>query len=874
MQLTYKDKIKESNHWSKWGPYASTIFATVQGISLGSTIGGPVGAMLGGIAGLSFNIIDENMIANNVYNKHYLGNIFFWSTALNSFSHIKSIVPFIKLPAIYMAIPLSIPISYYHDDIIDFSNKVDIPMESLIALKKFLNLDLSKSNKVKENKFNNIYQDEYSKSVIVEHALNILKVSFDSVIDLNLGIYNSNLYLIPFAQTLLNNKEVAGQNKAYNLIYKIALFHLVKEFFDIAIKHFQHLMSEKQGLYILNKSSLYLTSDEARKLISFNKEEGELIIKSLVGDLYNLKKETSLLENEIKQSLEFIGASYIALIIYPNIFGYYVIGNMLKQFFLKQENERLKIYNEKKYINQNQAEMTLSDIITNLESIILRKCTVFMSTKLNNHLLDLEKSQVHINNDYLYRKTADAFSSFYDRAIEIFYMTPFLLLKKLTIDHFSLLIKDITPKINRFFFSNLEAQKNNYQTKKALYNLNKIFESFDRKTQQASRHQIPEDKIIIKNYSLFLKDQELIKIDNLELEKGHVYAITGESGSGKTSMLIDIHQGVVGALKSYGEINLPNKLETFFIDQKVFLPKGLTLKESINCLIRKENLSIDELTQLDNKIIELLEEFEVFSSPFNVDSRDSLLEKLSRKDFKLSGGQTKKIAIIQAIIANPGVLIMDETFEGLDRNILNKIQTSIKKYLPDTIIIVVDHQLEANNYNHFYDAEIHFSSYDFKILKEKDFDIDLQEIGLFFQQEKLFCITDKNTKPFEIEVLEGNSSGINIALYKKLKYLSDDTDDFSIKINLETGEKNQLKNIALQHGYIINNNWIEFHNLTTNKFKNDECQFEGSTSKSLEPNYSNYEKNTGLLYTEQEAIIDELLSQPVCICILGDTTND
>ncbi len=72
--------------------------------------------------------------------------------------------------------------------------------------------------------------------------------------------------------------------------------------------------------------------------------------------------------------------------------------------------------------------------------------------------------------------------------------------------------------------------------------------------------------------------------------------------------------------------------------------------------------------------------------------------------------EPKKITIILAIIKKPDILILDEIFNGLDKGSVIKIQRMLKKYLPNTLILVVDHHAQNNNYNNFYEEELHFYS--------------------------------------------------------------------------------------------------------------------------------------------------------------------
>ena len=77
---------------------------------------------------------------------------------------------------------------------------------------------------------------------------------------------------------------------------------------------------------------------------------------------------------------------------------------------------------------------------------------------------------------------------------------------------------------------------------------------------------------------------------------------------------------------------------------------------------------------------------------------------------RLSGGEAKKTQIVSAIIKKPDILILDEIFTGLDPKSKVIIQRMLKKYLPNTLILVVDHEAHGNNYDSFYDQELYFSN--------------------------------------------------------------------------------------------------------------------------------------------------------------------
>ena len=64
--------------------------------------------------------------------------------------------------------------------------------------------------------------------------------------------------------------------------------------------------------------------------------------------------------------------------------------------------------------------------------------------------------------------------------------------------------------------------------------------------------------------------------------------------------------------------------------------------------------------------------------------------------------------IVSALIKKPDILILDEIFNGLDEGSTKKVQQMLKKHLPNTLMLIVDHHAKDNNYD-FYNQELHFS---------------------------------------------------------------------------------------------------------------------------------------------------------------------
>ncbi|MBH1989395.1 MAG: ATP-binding cassette domain-containing protein [Myxococcaceae bacterium] len=79
-------------------------------------------------------------------------------------------------------------------------------------------------------------------------------------------------------------------------------------------------------------------------------------------------------------------------------------------------------------------------------------------------------------------------------------------------------------------------------------------------------------------------------------------------------------------------------------------------------------------------------------------------EMKTRWSDSLSGGEKKKLALLKAVLLNPDILLLDETFGPMDPTSRQLAQELIQKRLPTALLISIDHQ--AQDSNAFYAAEL------------------------------------------------------------------------------------------------------------------------------------------------------------------------
>lgn len=194
------------------------------------------------------------------------------------------------------------------------------------------------------------------------------------------------------------------------------------------------------------------------------------------------------------------------------------------------------------------------------------------------------------------------------------------------------------------------------------------------------------------------KKQTIIALRSvsLQVKQGEFVAITGESGSGKSTML-----RLIGALEkpTSGKVIIDGYDVSKFSDHELSKLRN----EKIGFVFQSFNLQ-PFLSVLDNVSTPAI----FAGSPLKL-SRDrakQLLESVGLGDKanslpgELSGGQMQRVAICRSVINRPSILLADEPTGNLDSvnsRVIYDLFREINRRLSTTIVIVTHSQNMANH---------------------------------------------------------------------------------------------------------------------------------------------------------------------------------
>ncbi len=174
---------------------------------------------------------------------------------------------------------------------------------------------------------------------------------------------------------------------------------------------------------------------------------------------------------------------------------------------------------------------------------------------------------------------------------------------------------------------------------------------------------------------------------DLEIRPGETVALVGATGSGKTVLtslvprLYDVTGGRVVIdgvdVRELDLRHLRSLVATAFEEPTLF------------SMSARENLTLGRSDATDAEIEQALEVAQagfVHDLPWGLDTR------IGEQGLALSGGQRQRLALARAVLAQPRILVLDDTLSALDVHTEKLVEEALRRVLADTTGLIVAHR--------------------------------------------------------------------------------------------------------------------------------------------------------------------------------------
>lgn len=189
-------------------------------------------------------------------------------------------------------------------------------------------------------------------------------------------------------------------------------------------------------------------------------------------------------------------------------------------------------------------------------------------------------------------------------------------------------------------------------------------------------------KLILKDITKAFEEKQVLKGASFTFETGKIYGLIGRNGAGKTTLFncinedIDKDGGTIAVEDNGQERSLQSEDIGYVLSEPV-VPEFLTGREFLKFFL-EANPAIQHAQSIDDY-------FDMMS--IEEDDRDRLI-----KDY--SFGMKNKMQMLAALIANPGIILLDEPLTSFDVVVADEMKQMLRKLKTEHIIIFSTHIME------------------------------------------------------------------------------------------------------------------------------------------------------------------------------------
>ncbi|MEL0633702.1 thiol reductant ABC exporter subunit CydC [Pseudoalteromonas carrageenovora] len=227
----------------------------------------------------------------------------------------------------------------------------------------------------------------------------------------------------------------------------------------------------------------------------------------------------------------------------------------------------------------------------------------------------------------------------------------------------------------------------------------RLFTLQDKVSDQSNNHSALIDTQFDKNNTALTLNNISYKYDehnaltdvSFMLKAQQKVAIVGRSGSGKTTLvnlltgLWPLQQGSI----TLGDQTNSQELHSLSNDTRASVINILAQQHHIFDGTLSENLRYAAPSATKEEMLEAIKLAQL--EPWFNDLQEGLKTRLGTGGRSVSQGQSRRIAIAQALLQNPAILVLDEPTEGLDNQSKQTVMNAIMQVMSNASVLTITH---------------------------------------------------------------------------------------------------------------------------------------------------------------------------------------
>lgn len=513
--------------------------------------------------------------------------------------------------------------------------------------------------------------------------------------------------------------DVVLPSRNITLLYKTLSLWMVLLLFAIGLTYLRSLILIKQAYNFNIRVFDYFFKRLLKmpKVFFDSKSQGDMIAR--LNDTERLQSNIKSIIADSLIEVLVIFFSFLFLFSYSKVVAFIVLFSLPVLYLCAWLfNEFIKEYQNKMFLNYALTKSNYIDTISGIETIkVFGKETSYSKMNLKNYML-FQQAVYKLLKQSITQSAVISIGSTIIAVFGISYAVFQTFTNKIQLGDLIAIMSLVFMIIDAI----KEVVQLNFEIFESKIAIERMFDFVQRSEEIITKKESKTAKLpkeinclSINKISFHYPGQDfLIRNASLKLQRGKISYLTGQSGSGKSSLaqlILNFYEPNAGSIIINKEINLSAIAKCSWRNNIAYVPQNIKIfNDSL-----LYNISLDHNIS-SNTVIKFCEESLNFSDMF-LSFKNSYATILGEEGVTPSGGEKQLIAIARALFSKPKVLILDEATASMDQMNQDRIIELLNGMKKKMIILFITHDQDiSSKYN---DNKYIFSNKEISLIETK-----------------------------------------------------------------------------------------------------------------------------------------------------------